>query len=77
MTDLVNHPAHYAEGWSNGAEVWDIVEHLNYNRGNVVKYVARAGRKDPAKELEDLRKAQAYLNRELARLSTGSAGDAS
>lgn len=68
MTDNVNHPAHYAEGWSNGAEVIDITEHLNFNRGNAVKYITRAGKKNPDTELEDLRKAVWYLNRELSRL---------
>ena len=67
MTDQVRHPDHY-RGFSNGAEVIDITENLSFNRGNVVKYVARAGRKDPAKELEDLRKAQFYLDREIGRL---------
>lgn len=57
MTDNINHPSHYADGWSNGAEVIDIVENLNFCRGNAVKYLARAGKKDPNKELEDLRKA--------------------
>jgi hypothetical protein len=66
--DPVNHPAHYAEGWSNGAEVIDITENLNFNLGNAVKYIARAGRKDPAKLIEDLRKAEWYLGREIARL---------
>lgn len=47
--DAVNHPSHYAEGWSNGAEVIDITENLNFNRGNAVKYIARAGRKDAMK----------------------------
>lgn len=68
MTDVVNHPAHYAEGWSNGAEVIDITENLSFNRGNAVKYIARAGVKDPEKLLEDLQKAQWYLNREIARV---------
>lgn len=68
VTDPVNHPQHYADGWTNGAEVIDITEHLNFNRGNVVKYTARAGRKNPTTELEDLRKARWYLNREIARL---------
>lgn len=66
--DPVNHPEHYADGWSNGAEVIDITEHLSFNRGNVVKYVARAGVKHPARELEDLRKARWYLDREIARV---------
>lgn len=65
--DNVNHPSHYAEGWSNGAEVIDITENLNFNLGNAVKYIARAGRKDPSKLVEDLEKARWYLNREINR----------
>ena len=68
MEDVVNHPAHYAEGWSNGAELIEIAENLNFCRGNVVKYVARAGRKDELKELEDLKKARFYLQREIDRI---------
>lgn len=65
MNDAVNHPAHYT---AFGAEVIEITEHLNFCRGNAVKYLARAGLKDPATELEDLRKAQWYLAREVARV---------
>jgi hypothetical protein len=68
MSDNVNHPDHYT-GFSNGSEVIDITENLNFNLGNVVKYVARAGRKND-KTLEDLRKAQWYLDREISRLDT-------
>lgn len=68
MPDAVNHPSHYADGWSNGAEIIDITEHLNFCRGNVIKYVARAGNKGQDKELEDLEKARFYLNREIERL---------
>jgi hypothetical protein len=64
----VNHPSHYAEGWSNGAEVIDITENLNFNRGNAVKYIARAGRKDAMRTVEDLKKARWYIDRELKRL---------
>lgn len=66
--DMVNHPPHYAEGWSNGAELIDITENLNFNRGNCVKYVARAGSKSEDTELEDLKKARWYLEREIGRL---------
>ena len=66
--DSVNRPSHYAEGWSNGAEVIDITENLNFNRGNAVKYIARAGRKDAMKLIEDLKKARWYIDRELKRL---------
>lgn len=69
MSDLVNHPPHYANGWSNGAEVIDITENLNFNRGNAVKYIARAGKKDPTTELQDLKKAQWYIGREISRIS--------
>lgn len=65
MTDNVNNPSHYQ--FSNGSQVIDITENLNFNLGNVVKYVARAGRKS-ADPLEDLLKAEFYLQRELDRL---------
>ena len=65
--DPVNHPSHYTDG---KIEVIDFIEdkNLNFFRGNVVKYVARAGKKDPSKEVEDLKKAEWYLNREIDRL---------
>jgi hypothetical protein len=47
--------------------VIDLTENLNFCLGNVVKYVARAGRKSP-NPLEDLMKARYYLNREIDRL---------
>lgn len=68
MNDVVNHPAHYTDG---KIEVIDFIEDkgLNFHRGNAVKYIARAGKKDPEKEVEDLRKAVWYLNREITRLT--------
>ena len=47
---------------------------LNYNRGAVVKYMARAGRKPGNDALLDLLKAREHVNREIARL--GGAADA-
>lgn len=67
-SDKVSHPPHYADGWSNGAEVIDLTEHLSFCAGNVVKYVCRAGRKDPDKHVEDLEKARWYLDREIERV---------
>lgn len=67
-SDNVSHPSHYANGWSNGAEVIDLTEHLSFCAGNVVKYVCRAGRKDPDKYVEDLEKARWYLDREIERV---------
>jgi hypothetical protein len=60
--DTVNHPAHYKVG---GIETIDFIEakKLNYNLGNVVKYLTRADHK--GNKLEDLRKAQWYLTREI------------
>lgn len=68
--DMVNHPSHYIKG---GIETIDFIEakRLNYCRGNVIKYVTRAGMKDPEKELEDLRKAEFYLRREITKLMSG------
>ena len=63
--DMVNHPAHYKAG---GIETIDFIEakNLNYNLGNVVKYVTRAKLKGSM--LQDLEKAAWYLNREIETL---------
>lgn len=67
--DLVNRPAHYPRGQ---IEVISAIEdwQLGYHRGQVIKYVARAGHKDATKEVEDLQKAKWYLEREILRLTT-------
>ncbi|WP_416972561.1 DUF3310 domain-containing protein [Streptomyces sp. 4F14] len=67
VSDNVNSPSHYK--WlPNGIEVIDLTEHLNFNRGNAVKYLARAGRKTSTAELDDLRKAAWYIEREIKRV---------
>lgn len=65
--DTINHPSHYTDG---KIEVIDFIEDkgLNFHKGNAVKYIARAGKKDPTKEAEDLCKAVWYLNREIDRI---------
>lgn len=62
--DPVNHPSHYTEG---KIEVIDFIEdkHLGFHLGNAVKYIVRAGKKDPNKTIEDLKKARWYLQRYL------------
>ena len=62
MNEQVNHPEHYQ---SSSIEVIDIIEEfdLNFNLGNVIKYILRADKKGFKKQ--DLEKAQWYLNREL------------
>lgn len=65
--DQVSHPSHYTDG---NIEVIDYIEdkNFNFNLGNVVKYVSRAGKKDVNKTIEDLKKASWYLNREISNL---------
>lgn len=65
--DPINHPKHYTSHPS-GIECIDIVEHMNFNRGNAMKYLWRAGLKDDADTLTDLKKARWYLDREINRL---------
>ena len=75
MSDMVNHPSHYTDG---SIEVIDFIEdkRLNYHRGNALKYLCRAGKKDPAKEVEDLQKAIWFINREIQRLEAQKQKDA-
>ena len=71
--DNINHPAHYTFG---SIEVIDAIEGLllPYHLGNALKYIARAGRKDPAKTEEDLRKAIWYINRYIEFLAKQKGG---
>lgn len=62
MEDRVNHPKHYA-GVPAMIECIDITRHLPFALGNAVKYLWRAGKKGgPEQEIEDLEKAQWYLD---------------
>lgn len=60
--DNINHPKHYTDG---KYEVTDFIEEkgLGFHLGNTVKYICRAGKKDPDKKIEDLKKAYWYLSR--------------
>ena len=66
FVDNVNHPPHYKIG---GMETIDFIEakELDYHIGNVVKYLTRA--KHKRNELEDLKKAQWYLDRAINKLA--------
>jgi hypothetical protein len=71
MSDPVNHPAHYHSvylhvGCGKAIECIDIVRHMNFNLGNVVKYIWRADHKGAT--IEDLKKARWYLDDEIKRL---------
>ena len=75
ITDNVNHPNHYCEG--RKYEPWDVIVdwQLDYLTGSAVKYLSRAGRKDPSKETEDLRKAVAYIEKRIEVLESRKSDD--
>ena len=67
----VNHPNHYGGNTTYEAikviEAWGSGFHI----GNVIKYLSRAGKKDPEKEIEDLKKAMWYLDRYIKIIESG------
>lgn len=65
MSDAVN-PKHY-RSHPSGVECIQVTEHMNFNLGNAVKYIWRAGLKSDS-PVEDLKKAAWYINREIERL---------
>jgi hypothetical protein len=64
MTDNINHPSHYTDG---KIEVIDYIEdkNFNFNLGNAIKYISRAGKKANNTKEQDLLKAIFYINREI------------
>ena len=66
MKDAVNHPSHYT-AHPSGIECIAVAEHFNFNVGNAIKYLWRAGLKGDT--AEDLRKAEFYVRREIDRLT--------
>jgi hypothetical protein len=73
--EMINHPDHYG-GESNPYEVIKVCEAWDLHKDayifNVVKYVARAGKKETDKELQDLKKALWYLERKIKLLENAS-----
>lgn len=76
--DKVNHPSHYT--WLKekcGIEVIDITRWLDFNTGNAVKYLLRAGHKseegmtDKEKTIQDLQKAVWYIEDKIKTLEDG------
>lgn len=63
--DQVNHPPHY-KTHPSGIECIQITEHMDFLKGNAMKYIWRAGNK--GSEIEDLEKAQWYLDRRITML---------
>lgn len=68
MSDQVNHPTHY-NSHPSGIECITVTEHMNFNLGNAVKYIWRAGLKSET-PITDLEKAAWYISREIERLKT-------
>ena len=66
----INHPSYYTSG---GIEAIDFIDahKLNFNLGNVIKYVTRAGHKDGEDILTALNKAEWYLSHEIERIKKG------
>ena len=66
--EMIDHPEHYMR--ETGFEVIDVIEawHLDFSLGNAVKYIARAGKKDPTKRKQDLEKAIWYIERTISNL---------
>lgn len=67
--ETINHPPHY--GGDTPYETIKVIEawQLDFCLGNTVKYISRAGRKLNSTELEDLEKAQWYLQRRIDQLT--------
>ncbi len=66
--EQVEHPNHYG-GENDPFETIKVINawNLNFNLGNAVKYISRAGKKDPKKYVEDLKKARFYIDYEIKR----------
>ena len=64
--EAVDHPDHY-NAHPSGVECIDVVEHMGFNVGNAMKYLWRADHKHSDGGLEDLKKAQWYIEREIRR----------
>lgn len=74
MNDIINHPQHY-ESQAIVLEPIDFYEKLPFCEGCALKYIFRAGHKKGSSELEDLKKAQWYINRSYLGLNIGEAAE--
>lgn len=66
--EMVNHPNHYNNNPS-GIECIDVIRHMNFNVGNAIKYLWRAGVKNDKTHIEDLEKASWYIQDEIKRIN--------
>jgi hypothetical protein len=72
MNEMVNHPQHYG-GEENPYEVIKVIEatEMDFHLGNAYKYIARAGKKETDKEIQDLKKAIWYIERKIQLIENG------
>jgi hypothetical protein len=72
MNEMVNHPQHYG-GEENPYEVIKVIEatEMDFHLGNAYKYIARAGKKETDKEIQDLKKAIWYIERKIQLIQNG------
>ena len=72
MSEMVNHPNHYG-GEGNPYEVIKVIEatDMDFHLGNAYKYIARAGKKETDKEIQDLKKAIWYIERKIQLIENG------
>jgi hypothetical protein len=72
MSEMVNHPQHYG-GEENPYEVIKVIEatEMDFHLGNAYKYIARAGKKETDKEIQDLKKAIWYIERKIQLIENG------
>lgn len=73
-TDPINHPVHYT-AHPSGVECIQITEHMNFNIGNAIKYLWRSDHKGT--RIDDLKKAQWYIAREIDRIGREQQGGTS
>ena len=74
MNTQINHPDYYRAGKYECSDYIEAFD-LNFNLGNVIKYISRAGRKPGEDRLTAYKKAREYLDREIARVSPEKATD--
>lgn len=69
LGELVDHPIHYG-GKENAYEAIKVIDawELGFHLGNVIKYISRAGKKDPKTLIQDLKKAAWYLEKYIEKL---------
>lgn len=69
VDDPVNHPSHY-RSHPSGIECIEVTRHMNFNLGNVIKYIWRSGLKGESVSIQDLEKAAWYLQDEINKRKT-------